>query len=93
VRDDERRVLTEIEDHLRMADPAFVARMNGGTCRFPTVTVLVALWFVACPLVSLLFGPTATAALTAAVLAVVVAVVARRRTQSLRPADGGGRRG
>lgn len=92
MRDDERRTLTEIEDHLRMADPAFVARMSDDTRRFPTVAVLAVCWFLTAPLVSMLFGPAVFTVTTVAVLAVVTAVMIRRRRERLRLAHSRRRR-
>lgn len=77
--DDERRVLGEIEDHLRMADPAFVARMSPSQTRqFPTITALSVLLLVAAPLIGLLAGPAAVGLTAAAVLAIMIATVLRR---------------
>jgi hypothetical protein len=83
--DDERRALAEIEDHLRMADPAFVARMDApGSRPFPVLTILGVMLFVTAPLVSLLFGAAALGLATAVVLGVMAAVAVHRQRHHRR---------
>ena len=76
--DHERRVLIEMEDHLRMADPAFVARMSAGTPRFPTLMVLWVVLAVTTPLMVGLAGATALTIATVVVLGLVATVMVRR---------------
>ena len=83
--DDERRMLAEIEDRLRMADPAFVARMTVSDPRpFPALSVLGVLLFITAPLVSLLYGIAVLAVITGMTLGVMAAVVFRRRRRPAR---------
>ena len=76
--DDERRVLDEMEEHLRTADPAFLARMSASQPPFPTSVLVGLLLFVTVPAATLLVGATVPALTGAAVLAVLGAVVIRR---------------
>ena len=83
--DDERRVLREIEDHLRMADPAFVARMTVPAGHpFPTLSVLGVLLFLTAPLIGLLFGTAAVGRTAAVACYLAVVVLAHRRRRARR---------
>ena len=74
-------VLADLERHLDVEDPAFLARMHATppTPAFPTIFALCVLLFIAVPPVSLLFGPTAALLVSAAVGAVIAAVITRQR--------------
>ena len=86
MRDDERRVLAEIEDDLRAGDPAFHARMAVPDPRpFPAVAVLAVLWCITAPLVSLLWGPAELAVMTSTVFGIATIVVIRRRREQRGP--------
>ena len=76
----DRRALDAMEQHLRAADPAFVARMTAGPAGrpFPTIAVLCAVVFLSLPFVGLFLGPTA-ALVTADVAAIAVVVILARR--------------
>jgi Protein of unknown function (DUF3040) len=89
MRDDERRILAELERHARMTDPAFAVRMATPVKRrFPTVPALFALLYVSAPLIGLLFGLVVVACTTVAVFVVAAALMLRAR-QSRRAELGG----
>jgi hypothetical protein len=81
----DRRALEEIEQRLSAGDPAFARRMSEPPGRrFPGLSVLCVLVFLAMPFVGLFFGPAAALIIAdlAAVTVVVVLVLRHRRDRS-----------
>jgi hypothetical protein len=83
---DERRVLADMENHLRMSDPAFVARMTVPEPRPARRTALFCAGCICMPWISLLFGVAGLAIATAAlgVLVVIAFAHGRRRRSRMR---------
>jgi hypothetical protein len=85
VLDDERRILTEIEDRLRMADPAFVARMTApDRLRFPAVSALLVVFLIAAPVITVQFGAAVLGLTAAAVLTGIVIIALSRHARPRR---------
>ena len=80
----DRRALDAMEQQLRAADPAFVARMDAGRPGrpFPAVSAVCAAAFLSMPFVALFLGPTAALVMAdVAAVAVVMILIRRRRRE------------
>jgi hypothetical protein len=74
--DDDRRLLADLEQRVRLGDPEFAARTAAP--RFPTLSVLGAALFVLVPPVFLLFGRPGLLVTVHLFLGAVVAVLVHR---------------